>query len=246
MRVLERMKWIRPRLSSLVYAAAVLSLAEPSSAAFQASAEDPEALYQIQEGDDLTIKVFGLSELEETVRVRPDGRISVMLLDDVEAAGLTTAELDRALTERYTEFYREPHVTVIVRSFANFRIFVGGEVALPGPIPLQGKLTALEAVLQAGGFLPTARTDSVVLIRRSQEMERPRIEKIDLKDVINKGVPDVELEPFDVVYVPMSGIAKVDKFVDQYIRQLLPISLNAGFQYILGDYRQVVPVVPPQ
>jgi len=95
-----------------------------------------------------------------------------------------------------------------------------------------------EQVRPVGEMLARAEADL--------EMERPRIEKIDLKDVINKGVPDVELEPFDVVYVPMSGIAKVDKFVDQYIRQLLPISLNAGFQYILGDYRQVVPVVPPQ
>lgn len=237
------MTWIRSGLPSLV-AAAAISLAEPSSAASQTGAEDPEALYQIQEGDDLTIKVFDRPELEETVRVRPDGKISVMLLDDVTAAGLTTAELDRALSERYAEFYREPQVTVIVRTFANFRIFVGGEVAQPGPISLQGKLTALQAVLQAGGFLGTARTDSVVLIRRSQEIAGPRIEKIDLKDVINKGVPDVELEPFDVVYVPMSRIAKMDKFVDQYIRQLLPISLNAGFQYVLGDYRQVIPVVP--
>jgi len=237
------MTWIRSGLPSLV-AAAAISLAERSSAASQTGAEDPEALYQIQEGDDLTIKVFDRPELEETVRVRPDGKISVMLLDDVTAAGLTTAELDRALSERYAEFYREPQVTVIVRTFANFRIFVGGEVAQPGPISLQGKLTALQAVLQAGGFLGTARTDSVVLIRRSQEIAGPRIEKIDLKDVINKGVPDVELEPFDVVYVPMSRIAKMDKFVDQYIRQLLPISLNAGFQYVLGDYRQVIPVVP--
>lgn len=204
-------------------------------------------LYRIQVGDDLTIKVYERPELDETIQVRPDGRISVLLLDDVTAAGLTTEELDTQLTNRYNEFYRDPRVTVIVRSFANLRVFVGGEVDRPGAIPLQGRVTVLGAVVAAGGFRGTAKTDNVVLIRHGPSNE-PVITRVNVKDVINKGAPDIELEPFDVVYVPMSTIAKMDKFVDQYMRQLLPISLNAGFSYILGDYRQTGPViqVPPE
>lgn len=203
--------------------------------------QSPEAMYRIQVGDELTIKVYERPELDETIQVRPDGRISVLLLDDVPAAGLTTEELDLRLTNRYREFYRDPRVTVIVRTFANLRVFVGGEVGRPGTIPLQGKVTVLGAVMAAGGFRGTAKTDNVVLIRQGSSNE-PVITKVNLKDVINDGAADLELEPFDVVYVPMSTIAKMDKFVDQYIRQLVPISLNAGFQYILGDYRQTVPV----
>jgi protein involved in polysaccharide export with SLBB domain len=209
----------------------------------QEAREDLSSLYRVQIGDELTIKVYERPELDETIRVRPDGRISVLLLDDVTAAGLTTEELDAQLTSRYREFYRDPRVTVIVRTFANQRVFVGGEVGRPGAIPLQGKVTVLGAVVAAGGFRGTAKTDNVVLIRQGPSNE-PVITKVNLKDVINRGSADIELEPFDVVYVPMSTIAKMDKFVDQYIRQLLPISLNAGFQYILGEYRQTVPVVP--
>ena len=205
--------------------------------------ENDEGLYRIQVGDELTIKVYERPELEETIRVRPDGRISVLLLDDVVASGLTTAEFDDQLTERYREYYRDPRVTVIVRTFANSRVFVGGEVGRPGAIPLQGRVTVLGAVLAAGGFRATAKTDNVVLIRQGPDAD-PLVSKINVKDIINKGIADVELEPFDVVFVPMSTIAKMDKFVDQYVRQLIPISLTAGFQYILGDYRQNVPVIP--
>jgi polysaccharide biosynthesis/export protein len=197
-------------------------------------------LYVFESGDEVTIKVFGMPQLEETVRIRPDGRISVLLVDDIVAAGLTTRELDERLTSRYAEYLRDPQVTLVVRSYANLKVYVGGEVAAPGPLPLVGKLTALGAVLQAGGFKGTARTNSVILIRNSGG-DRPRVERLNLAAVYNKGEPDVPLKPFDVVYVPMSTIAKVDKFVDQYVRQLLPIALTGGFTYILGDHAILIP-----
>jgi protein involved in polysaccharide export with SLBB domain len=201
----------------------------------------PEKSYVLQRGDEISIKVFGRPELSEDFRILPDGMISVILLDDVAAAGRTTAELDSALTELYAEFYKDPQVTVIVRSFANLKVWVGGEVARPGPIELQGKLTALWAVIQAGGFRETASTDSVMLIRKGED-DRPLVSKLNLKEAMNHGGPDEILQPFDVVYVPMSGIAKVDKFVDVYMRKLIPIGLNYGFNYILNERLIAVPV----
>jgi polysaccharide export outer membrane protein len=197
--------------------------------------------YVLQRGDEISIKIFNLPELDETLKIRPDGRISAVLLDDVDAAGLTTDQLDALLTELYSQFYRDPQVTVIVRDFANLKVYVGGEVANPGPLDLTGKLTALWAVLQAGGFRNTARTDSVILLRKGNN-DVTMVSKLNLKEVMNKGTPDVVLRPFDVVYVPMSRIAKVNKFVDQYMVQLLPITLTGGFTYLLSERIVTVPV----
>jgi polysaccharide export outer membrane protein len=198
--------------------------------------------YFLQSGDEISIRIYGRPELEDTVRIRPDGMISLVLLDDLKAAGLTPMQLDELLTQRYSEFFRnpQPQVTVVVRTLANYKVFVAGEVRSPGPVALSSELTALAAVIQAGGFLGTARTDNVILLRNEGNVE-PTVTKLNLKDVLNKGTLDVELKPYDVVYVPASRIAKVDRFVDQYIRQLIPISFTFGFTYLLGGRAVIVP-----
>ena len=192
-----------------------------------------DGLYVLQRGDEISIRVFRQPELDEMVRIRPDGKISILLLEDIDAAGLTTKELTQTLTKRYAEFFRAPQVSVIVKSFSNLRVYVGGEVGQPGPIGLVGDLTVVGAVFQAGGFKSSARMDSVVLIRNDGE-NRPLVQTLNLKGVIRKGQPDVALRPFDVVFVPESRIRRVDRFVDEYIRQLIPITATAGFTYLLG------------
>jgi protein involved in polysaccharide export with SLBB domain len=209
----------------------------PTQIAPQATARQP---YVLQRGDEITIKVFNIPDLLDTVIVRPDGKITVLLLDDVEAAGLTVPDLDARLTTGYSKFFREPQVSVIVRSFSNLRVYVGGEVGQPGPVSLRGDVTALEAILQVGGFTPSARMDSVILLRNDGN-DRPLAQKLNFKELLSKGGVDIGLQPFDVLYVPVSRIAKVDRFVDQYVRQMLPISLTAGFSYILRDRTVVIP-----
>jgi protein involved in polysaccharide export with SLBB domain len=216
------------------------SSSQDSTAAVQQAPSEEES-YVLQRGDEVTVKVFNLPELEDTLRIRPDGKISLTLVDDVQAAGLTTMELDGVLTRRFSEFYRDPQVTVIVREFANQKVYVAGEVERPGLVPLVGDLTALTAVLQAGGFKSSARTDNVILLRNGGN-DQPVVTMLDLKDVIEHGKPDVALHSFDVIYVPMSRIAKVDQFVDNYIRRVLPITLSGGFTYLLNERIVAVPV----
>jgi protein involved in polysaccharide export with SLBB domain len=192
-----------------------------------------DGYYVLQKGDEIDIKVFQQSQLDETVRVRPDGRISAMLLDDLLVAGLTTRELREQLTANYAKLFREPQVSVIVKEFANLKIYVGGEVGQPGALPLVGDMTALAAVLQAGGMKPTAKPEGAVLLRN--EGGKPVATRIDLEQIVKHGAADVPLQPFDVVYVPRSKIATVDRAVDQYVRQLIPLTLTAGFSYILGN-----------
>lgn len=219
--------------------------AEPPAAAVPAASSQSanillkDGKYVLQQGDEITIKVLGVPELEETAKIGPDGRLSALLLNDFKAADLTVEELRSALAARYAEFYHEPQVSVILRSFANLKVYVGGEVEHPGLFPLDGTLTALSAVLQAGGFRPTARTDSVILIR-NEGNERTEVAKLNLKDVFGKGSPDVTLKPFDVVYVPMSKIAQIDRFVDQHVKQILPIPITGGFNYLLGNSSSVI------
>jgi len=197
-------------------------------------------LYVLQIGDELTIKVFKNPELDETVKVRPDGKISVVLLADIHAAGLTTQEITDVLLKRYAELIIEPQVSVILRNFANLKVFVGGEVGQPGMVPLHGPLTIASAVFHAGGLKGSARTDAVMLVRNNGQ-NQPLVQSINLKDVLQKGKPDMLLQPFDVVYVPESRIRRIDRFVDEYIRQLIPINVTAGFSYLLGSTAVVVP-----
>ncbi len=207
---------------------------EPSNQSGPATQAGPTGDYVLQRGDELEIKVFNLPELTESLRIRPDGKISLQVLNDVTAAGLTTAELRTLLTNEYAKEYRNPRVAVIVKSFSNQNIYVGGEVGQPGVMPLRGDLTALAAILQAGGIKETARTNNIILLRNSGAAGKPQVIKIGLNDILKNSKPDVRLQPFDVVYVPKSTIAKADQFMRQYVRDLLPISVNAGFSYLLG------------
>jgi protein involved in polysaccharide export with SLBB domain len=207
----------------------------------QAPSNQPEEeAYVLQRGDDVEIKVYNIPELNQGLRIRPDGRISLLLLNDVEAAGLTPTALGAKIGELYSDHFRNPRVAVIVRSFANQNIFVGGEVYQPQMISLQGRLTAAAAVFRAGGVKNTAKLKEVILLRDSGK-GTPVIRKVNLQAVLTKGEPDVVLKPFDVVYVPKTTIAKVDQFVDQYIKQLLPLTLTVGFTYLLGGQAVIVP-----
>jgi polysaccharide export outer membrane protein len=194
----------------------------------------------LQRGDTLEVRVFNLAELDQTVTIAPDGKASLLLLDAVDAAGLTTTKLDEMITARYTTFYRDPQVTVNVRSFANQKIFVTGEVQQPGLLPLVGELSAGRAVIQAGGLRPSAKRSNVFLVRRGAD-GTPVATRVDLDAVFKGTAQDVPLMAFDVVYVPKSRIASINQFMDQYVRQLVPITTTFGFSYLLNYPEPLVP-----
>ena len=124
----------------------------------QIASSPGDVTYKLQSGDEIEIKVFEIPELADRVRIRPDGKVSVLLLDDVQAAGLTPAELDQVLTTGYSTYYLNPRVTVIVRAFSSQRVYVGGEVNEPGMLQLSGELSLLGAVWRRAGSC-RARSD---------------------------------------------------------------------------------------
>jgi polysaccharide export outer membrane protein len=191
---------------------------------------EPGWEYKIQVGDEMDIKFYFNPELTEHVVVRPDGRISLQLVPEVMAFGLTPHELTELLKKEYASELSKPELTVMVRTFSANHVFVGGEVQKPGEVKLVGRLTTLQSIMAAEGLKETAKVTEVLIIRRNPD-RTPRVIPVNLKRAIS-GVDiaqDLELMPFDVVYVPKSGIANLNKFVDQYIRQNIPIH----FGYVL-------------
>jgi protein involved in polysaccharide export with SLBB domain len=188
------------------------------------------APYRITVGDELEVKSFYNPELDEKVAVRPDGKISLPLIQEIVAAGKTPEELANELTQKYSAELRQPQVSVLMRTFAGQRVYVAGEVNKAGLIPLAGPLTVLQAVAASEGFTGEARLDEVYVIRRG-EGNRPTVAKVDLKAAIHGDVSqDILLTPFDVVYVPRSRIANVNRWVDQYIRKNIPVDFTFAYR----------------
>jgi protein involved in polysaccharide export with SLBB domain len=216
--------------------AALLLLVAARSDAMSQSVASPGAApgldeYRIQVGDQLDIKFFYNPTLNEQVTVRPDGRVSLQLIQEVVAAGLTPAALTSELIARYALNLKQPDVTVIVRSFGSQRVFVDGEVGRPGLVPLVGLTTTLQAIAQAGGLKESARASQILIIRRGAEVNRPMAIQVDLRKArdgsdLNR---DIALEPFDIVFVPRSRVANVNVWMDQYVRKNIPIPF--GLQY---------------
>lgn len=179
--------------------------------------------YSLSAGDQLDIKFFHNPELNQSLPIRPDGRIALQLVGSLKAAGLTVSQLKDALDSAYAKELKVPDATVIVASFDTQEVYVGGEVRNPAVLQLKAGMTVRQAILKSGGEMPTAALQNV-LVLRDQGTTQPRVFSIDLARGLGDGeIPnDLALLPKDVVYVPMSTIAEVDKFVDQYLGQIVP------------------------
>jgi len=150
-------------------AAAATSLACASRAVPPPPEPDPMNLddYVIGPTDKLRIEVWKNPELGASVPVRPDGKISTPLLDDVQAAGLTPLELKEVLTQSLREYVDDPDVTVVVSEVASPIVFLLGGVARQGPISLTRNLRVLDAISHAGGFAQFADRSDVRVLRRT-------------------------------------------------------------------------------
>jgi polysaccharide export outer membrane protein len=225
--------------------AAALSIAAATPAAArqvqvpEQTATVVEESYRLQPRDLLDIKFFYHPELNESLPIRPDGRISAALINDVQAAGRTASELRAELMRLYGETLVNPELTVIVKEFAPQRIYIGGEVNSPSLLRMPGKLSLLQAIFEAGGLKRSGKATDVVVLRY-QGTSTPKFMKVNLTAALERGDPagDLALEPLDIVWVPKTKIAKANDFMDQYFRQLTPIPLTLGVTYILGGLVQ--------
>jgi protein involved in polysaccharide export with SLBB domain len=179
--------------------------------------------YRLAAGDEIDIVLPLNPELNVRTFVRPDGRISLELVDEILAEGLTTAELTEHLQNTYSTELRDPEISVNVVSMAA-RVYVDGHVTRPGEYVWSRQVTAMQAVSLAGGFRETANQDHLIVVRRAPGGDQ-QIFDIDLEEV-EKGSGesrDIFLVPYDTVYVPSSRVSDVNKWVDQYIRKNIPL-----------------------
>jgi polysaccharide export outer membrane protein len=121
--------------------------------------------YMIGAQDVLDVDVWKETELTRSVPVRPDGKISLPLLNDVQAAGLTPAQLSEELTTAFKKFITNPQVTVIVTQINSQRVYILGEMTRPGAYPLLPGMTVLQALSSAGGFTPFASMKKIYVLR---------------------------------------------------------------------------------
>ena len=186
--------------------------------------------YRVQVNDVLEFLFFKNTELNQTRIVGPDGAVSLQLIGSVQVVGRTVEDITSEVTKRYAKELVQPQVTVAVKEYSGLKVYVGGEVNQPGMQIYRGGLTALQAVVAAGGFKTTASLSSVVLIHKGPQGE-PVAALVDLSRVLKHAEleRDVALAPADIVFVPRSGVANVNLFVEQFFRNNLPIPVFLGF-----------------
>ncbi|MEW6606000.1 MAG: polysaccharide biosynthesis/export family protein [bacterium] len=163
-------------------------------------------------------------EITRVCTIRPDGYISLPILDDVKAAGLTPGELDKKLTEMFSHRLKEPEVTVIVTKFQPPVIYVIGEVTTPSVVSVHDAATAFQAVTRAGGFTNEAKRNSVIIIRVTEDnyLTATRV-NLQLKGQSASYITlhNVPLQADDIIFVPKTFIARVDIFIEQHINKIL-------------------------
>jgi len=167
-----------------------------------ATSAKPSADYTIGVGDVLNIVFWREQELSGEVVVRPDGKITVPLIKDVMALGLTPAQLQAELETAARRFIQEPNVTVSVRTINSRNVYITGNVVRPAAYPLNGPTTVLQFIAQAGGVLEFAKADEIVIMRKENGKDISfKFNYNDVKKAKNLS-QNIELKPGDTVIVP--------------------------------------------
>lgn len=175
-------------------------------------------------GDEIEVRFPYFPEYDDTQIIRTDGKISLPLIDEVQAEGLAPSELDWLLTNLYQEKIQEPDLTVVVRAQARKRVYVGGEVIFPGVIEWQSEMTVIDAVISAGGWDREHGEASCVVVIRNVD-GRYRGTTVDIRNALECKIGSpVYLAPDDIVYVPQTKISRVNQWVEQNINRIFPFT----------------------
>ncbi len=190
-----------------------------------------DAPYILWTGDTLDVDVATAPELSrQAVIIAPDGRISMPLIGSVQAAGRSADEVQDSLMAALSSQLRDPRLTVSATAFGSQRVFVGGQVSTPSIIDLPGQIGPLQAIIMAGGFTPEANAKQVLLMRRIPGGE-VKTAIFNIKDGLLDPAAATwgPLQRFDIVYVSPKWIAEQNLFIQQYIRNALPVDFSLVF-----------------
>jgi len=192
---------------------------------------DEEPLYVFYPGDKIEISIPSAPELSRQTQVGPDGRITLGLIGQVMAAYRSVPDLQAFLQNAYVGILRDPEVMVYPGETAPMRVLVGGEVKTPGWVDMTGDMDALQATLAAGGFTHMAKSQTVMIIRRSRDGQAMR-RIVDLKAPLAGHVSQMTaLRRFDIVYVPRTSVGEAGVFMEQWVNNLIPGGIMNYFTY---------------
>ncbi len=184
------------------------------------------SVYRLGVDDVIEIKFFNNDQYDQISTVRPDGRISMSILDEIFVVGMTPLQLDSIITRVYSKYIQNPKITVFVREFGAKQVFLLGQVKTPGVYEISRNMTLLHAITTAGGLLDGAEPSSVMLLRRKNQVTVTAF-KIDVTPFLKPPKYPVQhvnpvMQPMDIVYVPKSYIANTSQFLSQIYDLLLP------------------------
>lgn len=187
--------------------------------------------YMLWSGDTLDISVTTAPELSrQAVIIGPDGRVQMPLIGAVQAAGRTVEDLQATISEGLSSELRDPRVFVAATNFGSQQVFVNGQVNQPGIYQLPGQIGPLQAIAMAGGTLGSANTKQVILMRRLPGGEVKSAVYNIKKGVLDPRIVDWgPLQRFDVIHVNATWIAQQNQFVQEYIRNALPVDFSLVF-----------------
>lgn len=197
---------------------------------------DQTPSYRLGPGDKIKIKYFLTREMDEDLTVSPDGSIAPRAIGQIRVEGSTLSSVESYIRTESRKELADQKVVVALEEAVSAKVYVGGSVPRPGAYKITDmNLSALKAILLAGGFTDEARTGQVALIRRGPKNE-PMLRLINVRDTIETGfdADDVPLMSGDIIYVPKSSIAEVDLWIDQFINKVVPF--QRSFSYTLGSY----------
>ena len=173
-----------------------------------------EERYRLQPGDVIEVQYRYSPEFNQTVTVQPDGYVSLEIGGDVKVAGMTVEESRQAILRKASARLQDPVATVLLKEFQKPFFVVAGEVAQPGKIEMRDRVTALQAIMLAGGMKESARSSQVVVFRKINS-DVAEVKLLNLKNI--KRTSDLEndltLQPGDMVYVPRDKISKLERFM---------------------------------
>jgi polysaccharide export outer membrane protein len=197
-RLLTRFPLLLLPLFVLLAGCATSASTVPSDAGEEPAAEE----YVIGPEDVLEISVWQNQDVSRVVSVRPDGKVSLPLLHDIQAAGLTATELKEVIARDLKPYMEVPEVTVIVQQINSWRIYVQGEVRTPGVYPIRSRTTLSQVISMAGGLTEFAKEGRIQVVRESGGQRETIPVDYSLVRKGASGAQDIYLEPGDTIIVP--------------------------------------------
>jgi len=173
-----------------------------------------EERYRLQPGDVFEVQFRYSPEFNQTVTVQPDGYVSLEVGGDLKVAGLTIEQAHAAILKKASSRLQDPIATIVLKEFQKPYFVIAGEVSLPGKIEMRERVTALQAIMLAGGMKETARSSQVVVFRRINT-DTAEVKLLNLKSVRRTAdlENDLTLQPGDMVFVPRDKISRIERFM---------------------------------